>query len=144
MSERSFLKNPIKVINDLSSSDPLPNFKQELIAEELLEIQNRNIFKSWLFWGISSAFVTTFILLITFISFRISIQSFGETIPLPERLTIIGILAAISIVLPLALLRVIYTAPKTKDDSGDSVSIWQSLFKELIDIFRKYLENKSH
>lgn len=99
MSDRSIIKRPTKVINDdLSSSDPLPDLKQELIAEELLEIQHRNIFKSWLFWGISSAFLTTFILLITYISFRITVESFGETIPLPERLTIIGILAAISIV----------------------------------------------
>lgn len=71
-------------------------------------------------------------------------ESFGETIPLPERLTIIGILAAISIVLPLALLRVIYTSPKVKDDSGDSISIWQSLAKELVDILRKYVDNKNN
>lgn len=144
MSNRIIIKSPNKIINDLSSSDPLPDLKQELIAEELLEIQHRNIFKSWLFWGISSAFLTSFILLITYISFRITVESFGETIPLPERLTIIGILAAISIVLPLALLRVIYTSPKVKDDSGDSISIWQSLAKELVDILRKYVDNKNN
>ncbi len=88
--------------------------------------------------------VLLFVMLLVYINLPIFFHPIEKLFSLPERLTIIGILAAMTIVLPLALLRVIYISPKAKEDSGDSVSIWQSLAKELLDILRKYVDNKNN
>lgn len=57
---------------------------------------------------------------------------------------VIGILAAMTIVLSLALMRVIFLQDKAKkEDNSNSLSIWQSLAKELLDILRKYVNHKN-
>ena len=78
--------------------------------------------------------ILLFAMLLIYISLPFFFHPVEQLSPLPERLTIIGILAAMTIVLPLALLRVIYISPKGKEDSGDGISIRQSMAKELLGV----------
>ncbi len=141
-------------IVDLSSSTPLPLQNLKLIEKELEEIQDRIKFKRWLFYCIIVMSIVFAIVLLAYIAvpyiILLCMPSISSEIlaklfeSQPERLMVIGTMVALIILLPLALIRVIYQPAKTKEDSGDSVSIWQSLTKELLDIFRKYIDNKNN
>lgn len=144
-----------RVSDDLSSDESLPLQNQKIIDNELEEIQDRIKFKRWLFYCIVGMSIVFTGVLLAYIAMPyiallcLSSDSSKDIIPKlfeaqPERLMVIGTMAALIILLPLALIRVIYQPAKTKEDSGDSVSIWQSLVKELLDILRKYVDNKNN
>ncbi len=144
-----------KVANDLSSDESLSPQDKTIIDLQLEEIQDRVKFKRRLFYYIIGMSIMSAVVLLAYIAMPyiallcLSSEFSKDIVPKlfesqPERLMVIGTMAALIILLPLALIRVIYQSAKTKEDSGDSISIWQSMAKELLDILRKYVDNRNN
>ncbi len=143
-----------KASDDLSSDEPLLQTDLLFSQNQIEEHQDRIKFKRRLFYcivvisGVFAVALLTYIaipymalLCMPSVSPEIVAKLFESQ---PERLMVIGTMAALIILLPLALIRVIYQSAKTKEDPGNSVSVWQEMAKELLDILRKYIDNKNN
>ena len=130
----------IVAADDLSAPVELPSYEKKFAEHDLQWHQSQIQFKRWLFYGTGLTNIFLVIALLGYIALPLFWPT--QSIPLHERLMVIGILAAMTMVLSLALMRVVYLQSKTKGDTGDSVSIWQSLAKELLDILRKYVSSE--
>jgi hypothetical protein len=108
----------------------------DLTAEQLKAAQDTRRFRRSLFW-LSFILVIIFYVAFLYFVFCKAWSNIG-----PEVLILSGLLAAIPTILVLAVSRHVFKEKEDKKDDGDTMSIWQSLAKELIDVFKAWVGKK--
>lgn len=117
---------------DLGAGE-VSEFRRDLSAQEIRSAIDARRFRFALFWLGFTFIVAFYGFLLYFVFLRCETGN--------ERLVISGLLAAIPTILILALSRHVFKV-KSDDKETDSVSIWQGLFKELVDVLKMWVGKK--
>src|SRR5689334_19122441 len=118
---------PADPVRDLGGGE-VPREKQQFIKYQLDTARDVNTFRRSLFWLTFILIVAYYGALLYFIFCR-TWQEIGT-----ERIAIAALIGAIPTILVLALARRIFSPMDKQEKDSDSVSIWQELAKELIEI----------